>query len=688
MEYDSSSINLLRPSIVFVPNRGQAAGSARFTARTPGQDLYFHEDGLTAVLFSSERNTQDQQATIKGTVVKIAFLGASHAILQALHPAAGQFHYFTGNDPSNWRTHIPSYEQLRYANLWGGVDLTLAGEKEGLKFLWSLSHPSRVSSIRIRYEGAEEIRIKEDGSLVIRHALGELIDPAPVAWQEIGGKKKPVECAYVVNGDTVSFAISGAYAATAPLFIDPVLPYSTFLGGSMADSANAICVDSAGCAYVAGYTYSTNFPVTPGAFQTAFAGEEMAFLTKLAADGRTLVYSTFLGRGTTEGNGVAVDENHCAYITGYTNSGSFPVTPGAFQTVFGGAYDAFVTKVSADGARLIYSTFLGGIDTEFGMAVAVDSQGCAYATGITLSGNFPVTPGAYQTALRGGIDAYIAKLSPTGASLVYSTYFGGNDVVWADAVAIDAQGCAYITGETTSINMPVTPGAFQRVYGGGSSDAFVTKLAADGSALVYSTYLGGSEYDGGNGIAVDAQNIAHVAGGTSSFNFPVTPGAFQTVYSGGFNDSFITKLAPDGGSLVGSTFLGGNGSDIAKCVALDQHGNVYTAGSTNSSNFPVTPQVIPSYFHGFLDAYVSILSPDLSRLPVSLYIGGSSSTNGLGIALGANGAVYVTGSTSSPDFPVTPGAFQTVNAGGADAFVVKDGFALIEKASLTVQGML
>lgn len=236
MEYDSSSINLLRPSIVFVPNRGQAAGSARFIAQTPGQLLYFHEDGVTAVLFSPERNAGEQEGKIKGAVLKIAFAGAASIVLQALNPAAGQLHCFAGNDLASLYAHMPSYEKLRYASLYGGVDLTLSGEKEGLKFLWSLKKAGSVGAIRIRCEGAEELSVSEGGSLIIRHSLGELIDPAPIAWHEIGGERKPVACAYALDGNTVSFTLTGAYDESAPLYIDPVLQYSTYLVGSGVDA--------------------------------------------------------------------------------------------------------------------------------------------------------------------------------------------------------------------------------------------------------------------------------------------------------------------------------------------------------------------------------------------------------------------------------------------------------------------
>ena len=673
-------------ALLFIPNEGQFEDSTRFIAHTQGQTFYFTQSGIVTAFHARAQNQTADQAN--ATALFLSFEGAAPVTPEGLYQAEGQFHYFLGNDTAKWRTHLPGYQTLRYQNLYEGVDLILSGSEYSLKFLWSLRKAGNVGAIRIRYEGAEEIRISEDGNLIIRHALGELIDPAPVAWQEIDEKNVPVVCAYAVDGDTVSFILYGAYDLDAPLFIDPILPYSTYLGGSGYDYSFAVAADSQGCAYVGGYSLSLSFPTTPGAYQTTFTGTAAAILTKFSADGKTLLYSTFLGGSAdhTACMSIAVDSAFCAYLTGYTRSGGFPVTPGAVQTVPGGDTDAFVTKLSADGASLLYSTYLGGNTADYGYGIAVDRQGFAYVAGYTNSDNFPVTLGAYQTVRKGFSDAFVSKLSQNGTSLVYSTYFGGTVATYAQDIAVDKQGCAYMTGSVGSANLPVTPGVFQPSSGGGY-DAFVTKFSADGTNLVYSSYLGGSSVDNGYSIAVDGAGCAVVAGITNSNNFPVTPSAFQTVYSGGDHDVFISKVSQNGGSLIGSTYLGGSSGDLAYRTAVDKKSNVYITGSTESVDFPITPQVVPSSLHGWTDAFVSILSPDLSRLLVSFYLGGTRSNVGAGIALGENGAVYVSGFTSSLDFPVTPGGFQTVFAGNTDAFVVKEGFVLLKKASIALQGL-
>ena len=318
------------------------------------------------------------------------------------------------------------------------------------------------------------------------------------------------------------------------------LVYSTYLGGSDRDSGFRVAVDGGGNAYVTGITFSTDFPTTAGAAQDA--GGDDAFVTKLNATGSGLVYSTYLGGSGGEiGVGIAVDGAGSAYVTGYTLSTDFPTTAGAAQTTHAGEFDAFVTKLNATGSGLVYSTYLGGNNTDQSSGIAVDGAGSAYVTGGTLSTNFPTTAGAAQTTYAGGVDAFVTKLHPTGSGLVYSTYLGGNDGDSGARIALDGAGSAHVTGSTTSTNFPTTAGAAQTTYAGGI-DAFVTKLHPTGSGLVHSTYLGGSDVDLGVGIAVDGAGSGYVTGFTVSTNFPTTAGAAQTTPAGD-PDAFVAKIA-------------------------------------------------------------------------------------------------------------------------------------------------
>jgi hypothetical protein len=538
--------------------------------------------------------------------------------------------------------------------------------------------------------------VDAQGDLVLQTTVGPIRQRKPVIYQEVDGVRKDIPGGYVLKGEhQVGFKLA-AYDASQALVIDPVLSYSTYLGGSGEDRDPAIAVDAAGNAYVTGHTESTDFPTTAGAFQTTFGGGPFnggdAFVTKLNATGSALVYSTYLGgSGGDSGRGIAVDTAGNAYVTGYTASTNFPTTAGAFQTTRGGfLMDAFVTKLNPTGSALVYSTLLGGSDLDSGEGIVVDAAGNAYVAGGTSSTDFPTTAGAFQTTFGGGAnqggDAFVTELNPTGSALVYSTYLGGSGGDSAASIAVDADGNAYVTGRTLSTNFPTTAAAFQPTFGGGvccGGDAFVTKLNPTGSApLVYSTYLGGSDYDIGTGIALDTLGNAYVTGTTLSTDFPTTAGAFQATYGGG-GDAFVTKLNPTGWALY-STYLGGSGGDSGRGIAVDAAGNAYVTGSTTSTNFPTTAGALQTTFTGgvspyggyFTDAFVTQLNPTGSApLVYSTYLGGGGDDVGNAIALDTlpNPNVYVTGYTFSPNFPITTGAFQTMHVGGdrLDVFVAK-----------------
>lgn len=527
--------------MLFIPNEGQADSRARFCAAVHGSNFFFQDDRITCVQYAGFSGK-----SAAGAALELSFIDANTGTApEGYAQSAGHFNYFTGGDSTKWRTHLPAYGKLKYAAVWDGVDLELEGSAEGLKFNWLLQSADRVGAIRLRWEGAKSLSILDDGSLCIRHDLGALTDPKPAAWQEIGGKSMPVDCAYCLYGGTeVSFELRGPHDPAAPLLIDPVIQYSTYLGGSATDFGNGLAVDGEGCAYVGGFTYSADFPVTPGAFQMVYTGTGDAFVTKLAADGGSLVYSSYLnGSKNAACLNIAVDLQGCAYLTGNTNSTDYPVTPGAFQTTYGGGVDdAFVTKFSADGASLVYSTYLGGDLVDSGSGICVDAEGIAYVTGSTSSANFPVTPGAFQTVIAGDANAFITKLAPSGGSLLASTYLGGSLIDSGKAITVDMRGHVYVAGSTSSDNFPTTPAVLPTQLQG-DSDAFVSILTSDLRRLLVSYYLGGSGSDYGDGIVIGGDGGVYVVGDTSSTDFPVTPGAFQTTYGGGDSDCFLTKTA-------------------------------------------------------------------------------------------------------------------------------------------------
>jgi hypothetical protein len=404
-------------------------------------------------------------------------------------------------------------------------------------------------------------------------------DVTPGAFQTNGG-------GYYVDGFVTKLNATGT-----------ALVYSTYIGGGYDDVGLGIAVDGSGNAYVTGYTYSTNYDVTPGAFQTTKSttnsSETDVFVTKLNATGTALVYSTYIGGSNyDQGNAIAVDGSGNAYVTGFTYSTDYDVTPGAFQTTKSttnsSEKDVFVTKLNATGTALVYSTYIGGSNSDYGYAIAVDGSGQAYVTGYTFSPDYDVTPGAFQTT-RGDYyynDVFVTKLNATGTALVYSTYIGGSDYEVGYGIAVDGSGYAYVTGRTYSTDYDVTPGAFQTTKSTtnpSEKDVFVTKLNATGTALVYSTYIGGNSDEEGRGIAVDGSGNAYVTGYTQSTNYDVTTGAFQTTKSTtnpSEKDVFVTKLNATGTALVYSTYIGGSGDDRGYAIAVDGSGNAYVTGRT------------------------------------------------------------------------------------------------------------
>jgi hypothetical protein len=647
------------------------------------------------------------------------------AKVTGLDQLPGKSNYFIGNDPKKWRTNVPNYAKVRYANVYPGVDLVYYGNQGQLEYDFvvqpgsdprqialdvgvGLAPPERAPQAHDRApEGQSAIdnrkssmprplRIAANGDLVVGTDGGKVIFHKPVVYQPEtndrqmtkdqgrgtkDGGKHFVDGRYVLRSDqSVAFQVA-SYDFAKPLVIDPVLAYSTYLGGSSFEEGFGIAVGVSGSAYITGDTFSSDFPTTPGAFQTISDGSQNAFVVKLNSSGSALVYSTYLGGSDDdEGDGLAVDASGNAYVTGGTWSSDFPTTPGAFQTTLKGLENAFVTKLNATGSALVYSTYLGGsvggsgggsgIDEGRGIAVGV--SGSAYITGDTDSSDFPTTPGAFQAIFGGFDDAFVVKLNPSGSALVYSTYLGGSDDDEGDGLAVDASGNAYVTGSTDSSDFPTTPGAFQDPANQG---AFVTKLNAAGSALVYST-----SSIGGGGIALDASGNAYVTGYTNSSNFPTTPGSFQITYGGSF-DAFVSKLNTAGSALLYSTYLGGSGFELGLGIAVDASGNADVTGTTGSNDFPTTPGAFQTTCGGGScydeHAFVTKLNAAGSALLYSTYLGGSESDGiptdrGRAVAVDASGSAYVTGFTQSSNFPVTPGAFQT-SYGGGDAFAAKIG---------------
>jgi len=542
----------------FEANQGQTDAQVKFLARGRGYTLFLLPAeavlALTSPAVSDAKKSQ--------TVLRMKLLAASpSAEMNGSKALLGKAHYFLGNNPKQWRTNVPTYQEVRQKNIYPGIDLIYYGKERQLEYDFVVAPEADPSTIVLAFEGTDGLDIDAQGNLLLSIPAGTVRLQKPVIYQETKGVKKSIDGGYILKSDKnqVAFQIA-SYDRELPLIIDPVLSYSTYLGGSNWDQAAHVKVDNAGNAYVVGRTRSSNFPTTGGVFQASLAGDMDVFVAKLNPTGTGLIYSTYIGGSSFDAViGMTLDTTGNVYLTGTTNSANFPTTAGAFQAGYaGGPHDGFVTKLGPSGSTLVYSTYLGGTQEDQAYAIAVDGAGNAYVTG-NAQANFPATAGAFSTAfLSGDAEIYVTKLNPTGTGLLYSTAIPGAHPATdsGQAIVVDATGNAYVSGTTrTAIG---TPGAFQTTYGGGiNGDAFVLKLNPAGSALLYATNLGGSGPDGASSLAIDAVGNAYVCGGTESANFPTTTGALQTTFAGGVGvpaDAIVTKLNPTGSALVYSTY--------------------------------------------------------------------------------------------------------------------------------------
>jgi hypothetical protein len=669
---ENARVQLAALPLTFIPNRGQYDPAVAFVVTGLKSTLFFtsHEIVITA----KEKNGNESVSH----VVRQTFPGSSpHPVIIGADPLPGMANFFFGSDTSQWQAGVPTYGAVEYRDLYPGIDLRYKGTEGTLKREFMVAPGADPLAIRLRYDGVDSIALDETGALVLTTGKRTMAESSLICYQEINGEAVPVSGAYrVLNNHEVTFTL-GSYDPAFPLVVDPRLVYSTFIGGEDYDYAYGIAVDGSGNAYVTGETISTGFPTTAGAYDRTIGSEgtEDVFVTKLNAAGSDLVYSTFLGGSAMDrSHAIALDGIGNAYVTGYTYSDDFPTTPGAYNQTYSTRQDVFVTKLNAAGSALLYSTYLGGSSSEEGNGIAVDGSGRAYVTGDTGSTDFPTTAGAFDLTNSSEQDAFVTKLNAAGSVLLYSTYLGGEGDEWSHGIAVDSSGRAYVTGYTHSTGFPTTAGSYNRTKGGSAStsDVFVTKLNAVGSDLVYSTYLGGSNWDQGYGIALDKNSNAYVTGDTHSSDFPTTAGAYDRTYHGG--DIFVTKLNGAGSGLVYSTFLGGSHSDNSFAIAVDNYSSAYVTGYTTSKDFPTTAGAYNRTFGGIEDVYVTKLNPAGSSLLYSTYFGGEDEEEGLGIAVDGSGNAYVAGyayPSGTPDFPVTSDAYDISFNGYYDVFVAK-----------------
>lgn len=653
--------------VVFEPNRGQADSRAQYLAHGPGYSLLLSPGETVIKLRRPDTNVGASwrtfllkladRASPKSATLRLRLLDANEGTSWVgLEEREGRSHYFLGNRPDAWLAGVPQFGRVQSQQVYDGIDLVFYGQGQELEYDFIVAPGRDPGKIRWRVDGADSVALQPDGDLLLTTAVGDIRLRHPVIYQtDTGGARQAVAGGFrLVDGHTVGFDI-GPYDRNRPLIIDPVVTYVALFGGSGNTTvALGLAVDTSGSPYISGATCDLQYPATPASLQN-------------------------------QGGGVFGDN---------------------------GCEDAFVTKLSSDGTSLVYSTFIGGADSDGAGRIAVDSTGAAYVTGITLSADFPTTTGAYSRTFAAGnctlafgsqvacADAFVTKLAPDGSQLVYSTYVGGSRFDLGGGIAIDETGAAYVQGWTNSTNFPVTAGVAQGTYAGGTCfagfapcyDAFVTKLTPDGSQLVYATYLGGSSQEYAFSIAVDAGHNAYVTGSTESTDFPVTSGAYQTTPAAGADqpDAYVAKLNPAGTALVYATYLGGAGNDLAYDIRPDTGGTALIAGTTDSADFPTTSGAwkttadLPGGFTCSLDilqfiicgeGFVTRINATGTALGFSTFIGGSYTDAVFAVLPAANGDVWVGGRTVSTDLPTTPDALYAAQ-GGFLARLAADGKTL------------
>ena len=738
--------------LYFEANRGQVEGDVRFVARGRQCDVLIAP--TEAVLILGKRDTSSPASPSEQVLSRAGGIHETLSVrfrLENANPQAtalgldelpAKANYFIGNDPAQWRTGVPLFSKVRIDRIYPGIHLVYyADESARLEYDFVLDPNARPDRISIRIEGADSVGMDAAGNLALRAGGQEIQEHAPAIYQVMNGTRKQIKGGYRLKGNALAGFWVGEYDHTLPLVIDPTLTFSDFIGGSYIDRGWGVAVDPSGNVWVAGETLSPNLPTTSGAIRPKYQGGNYVFGDGFVAEfgnGTTnLKYLTYLGgSGEDAAFAIAVDTNGAAYVTGYTDSPNFPVFPtNAYQHHIQGInlnpqgvypIDAFVTKLNADG-KIVYSTYLGGMGRDVGLAIAVDNLSRAYVTGLTESSNFPTKHAlrgfyrnvlvAYPTNVNGVItygvtnylanydggvfqgfgDAFVTRINAQGTGLDYSTFLGGGNENIGQGIAVDASNCAYVVGMTTSASFPVTNAIAKNLHNGTNStlipDAFISKLSAEGSNLVYSTYLGAKGKDVATSVAVDSSMNAYVTGFTYSTNFPVTLTNFSqwTNPTNLNSDVFVTRFNPDGSITNGgySVVFGGKRNDQGLGIAVDANQFAYivgfTASHTNFADIP-TNAPMPAGFSATNNSLLAIASRDVFIVQLdpqgassfAAYLGGPGNDQANGIALdttsSTNVIAYIVGTTSSAKFPAVGTSKFHGSTLYPDAFVARIDF--------------
>lgn len=694
--------------LVFEANQGQLSSKVNFVSRGSGYSAYLTSEGMILSLSSQAKSSNQSHAGITNAnhvTLSFRLLGAAkHASAIGENQLPGKVNYFIGRDRSKWHTNVPTYSQVRFKNVYQGIDLTYYGKQHQLEYDFDVHPGADPRQIRFAIDGARQVQVAGNGNLLIDTVIGQVSFQAPVLYQMLNGQRTPIQGGFAMGGNgAVSFQLAN-FDRNQQLVIDPVLTYSTYLGGSGDEQVAGLAVDASGNAYIAGSTDSTDFPLTT--FGATTSGDTQAFIAKLDSTGSNLLFLDLLGgSGQDNGYGLALDGSGNVVVAGSTSSSDFPVV-NPIQATLPGSYNAFLAKLSADGSTLIYSTYFGGNESDLPAGVVVDANGNMVIAGYTSSTNFPLA-NALQSSVsanQGGIYGnygFVTKFSPDGSSLIFSTYLGGSantswncggGTCWPEpfsminGLAVGQDGSTYVAGSTNTYDYPTTTGAYQTTdpAPNNNSIGFVSKITSAG-VLGYSTFFGGSLLTAISAIAVDSNDSAYVSGlALNDGTFPLTTTSIcdPSVSGSGCNFAFVTKFDAAGANLAYSTFLGAHNYAIPTAMVLDGNDNAYVVASSASGSFS-TVNGLQNY-DASNDLLLVEIDANANSQLFATYLGGAVDDLAVssGIAVDAQGNIYVTGVTDSPDFPTTQSAFQSTLAGNNDAFLMKIGTASAPGVSL------
>jgi hypothetical protein len=596
----------------FQANVGQTDPRVQFLSAGNGSMLFLSS---TEAVFRLDRPASDIPDSLgeigppSTAVIRMQLVGATPGVQGVgLEALPTRANYFLGNDPAHWHTNVPSYGRVAFPGVYPGIDLVYYGNQGQLEYDFVVAPGADPRAISLHFQGTQNVALDAAGSLVVQTAAGSIVQHRPVLYQIANGVRSAVAGSFILEGPNQVGVAVGRYDPTQPLVIDPTLAYSSYLGGSGEELALGLAVDDQGDMFVTGQTSSPDFPTTDG---STGDGLPHAFVAELDPTGTYLVFATYLGgSGLDRGNAIALDASGNIYVAGRTGSRDFPlVHPLPYGLRYpGGTYSGFVTKLSPAGASVVYSTYLGGSGNDDALGIAVNAQNQAYVVGGTSSDDFPTTPNAFQYEEVGTV-GFLAKINAADSDLLYASYIGGDlRAQRANAVALDSAGNAYITGQTDAVDFPVTGRAAQQNFGGGINNAFVAKIN------------------------------------------PTRTGARSLIYS---------------------TYLGGSQDDRGLAIAVDADGNAYVTGETSSPDFPTVTAFQPTFQASNFNAFITKVDPTGSSWVFSSYFGGSGWDIGAGIALDGQNHIYLTGMTTSPDFPTVNAIQANFGGGNSDAFVAE-----------------